>query len=85
MKLVCCSLVLILFAALGGAVNSNQEIVVERATEEEARQVQEVANAFEKRIRETRDAVSLRDLFISDFMRLQMEHENVSRSRQPSV
>ena len=85
MKLVCCSLVLILFAALGGAVNSNQEIVVERATEEEARQVQEVANAFEKRIRETRDAVSLRDLFISDFMRLQMDQENVSRSGEPAV
>jgi hypothetical protein len=45
-------------------------LVVELATEEEARQVQEVADAFERRMRETRDAGLLKDLFLEDFMRL---------------
>jgi hypothetical protein len=48
-------------------------LVVERATEEEARQVQEVTDAFERRMRETRDAASLKDLFLDDFMRLRMK------------
>ena len=92
MRTICCSLSVILFAAFGKAVpvtmqqaNSNQEIVVERATEEEARQVQEVADAFEKRMRETRDVASLSDLFIADFVRLQMEEEKASHPGQPLV
>lgn len=63
------SLCLILFVTL------DQEIQVERATEEEARQVQEVANEFERRMRETRDVESLNDLFLRDYVRLQREEE----------
>ena len=59
-----------------------QEIQVERATEEEARQVQEVANAFERRMRETRDVEALNDLFLSDYVRLQREEEKVSNPGQ---
>lgn len=69
MKTVSFSLCLSLFVTLG------QEIQVERATEEEARQVQEVADAFERRMRETRDVASLNDLFLSDYVRLQREEE----------
>ena len=47
-------------------------LVVERATVEEARQVQEVADAFERRMTETRDAGLLKDLFLDDFMRLRI-------------
>jgi hypothetical protein len=47
--------------------------VVERATEEEARQVQEVSDAFERRMRETRDVALLKDLFLDDFMRLRIK------------
>lgn len=48
-------------------------VVVERATEQEARQVQEVSDAFERRMRETRDVGLLKDLFLEDFMRLRIE------------
>ena len=48
-------------------------IVVERATEDEARQVQEVSDAFERRMTETRDAGLLKDLFLEDFMRLHIK------------
>ena len=71
MKSVSLSLCLSLFLTLG------QEIQVERATEEEARQVQEVADAFERRMRETRDVEALNDLFLSDYVRLQREEEMV--------
>jgi hypothetical protein len=47
--------------------------VVERATEEEARQVQEVSDAFERRMKETRDVALLKDLFLDDFMRLRIK------------
>lgn len=47
-------------------------VVVERATEDEARQVQEVSDAFERRMTETRDVGSLKDLFLADFMRLRI-------------
>lgn len=47
-------------------------IVVERATEQEARQVQEVSDAFERRMKETRDVGLLKDLFLEDFMRLRI-------------
>lgn len=47
-------------------------LVVERATEEEARQVQEVADAFERRMKETRDVSLLKDLFLDDFMRVRI-------------
>lgn len=56
-----------------------QELRVERATEEEARQVQEVAVDFSRRITQTRDAAALKDLFLNHFMRLQIEQENASR------
>lgn len=52
-----------------------QDLQVERATEEEARQVQEVADAFQRRMRETRDVASLNDLFLNDYVRLQREEE----------
>ena len=48
-------------------------LVVERATEEEARQVQEVSDAFERRMKETRDAGLLKDLFLDDFMRVRIK------------
>lgn len=47
--------------------------MVERATEEEARQVQEVSDAFERRMRETRDVGLLKDLFLDDFMHLRIK------------
>lgn len=47
-------------------------LVVERATEEEARQVQEVSDTFERRMRETRDVGLLKDLFLDDFVRLKI-------------
>ena len=56
-------------------ITHGQEIQVERATDEEARQVEEVANAFERRMTETRDVASLSDLFLSDYVRLQREEE----------
>lgn len=54
-----------------------QELHVERPTEEETRQAQEVADKFERVMRETRDAVALQDLFLSDFMRRQIEQEKM--------
>ena len=61
------------------SAHANQDpLVVERATEEEARQVQEVADAFERRMRETRDVGLLKDLFLADFVRLQIEAERTS-------
>jgi hypothetical protein len=71
MKSLACILCLFLLAA--------QEIAVERATEEETRQVHEVADAFERRMRETRDVAALSDLFLDDFVRLQMDEEKASR------
>ncbi len=68
-KIIIFSLCLFLFEAHGA------EIYVERATEEEARQVQQVADAFERRMRETRDVALLNDLFLSDYVRLQREEE----------
>lgn len=61
-----------MFATLGVTIaNANQDpLVVEHASEEEARQVQEVSDAFERRMRETRDVSSLIDLFLDDFIRL---------------
>ncbi|HEU4477140.1 MAG TPA: hypothetical protein VFR80_01400 [Pyrinomonadaceae bacterium] len=57
-----------------GSARANQDpLVVERATEEEARQVQEVSDAFERRMRETRDVGLLKDLFLDDFMRLRIK------------
>jgi hypothetical protein len=48
-------------------------VVVQRATEEDARQVQEVSDAFERRMRETRDVALIKDLFLDDFMRLRIK------------
>lgn len=53
-------------------------LVVEQATDEEARQVQEVSDIFERRMRETRDVGLLKDLFLDDFVRLQVEAEMTS-------
>ena len=65
-------------------VNANQDpLVVERATEDEARQVQTVADTFERKMRETRDVSSLKDLFLHDYMRLQIEAERASNPGQP--
>ena len=58
-------------------------LVVERATEEEARQVQEVSDTFERRMRETRDAASLKDLFLEDFVRLHVNAEMTSYPDKP--
>lgn len=64
---------LIVILCLTFVAHGQDEIQVERATEEEARQVQEVTNTFERRMRETRDVASLNDLFLSDYVRLQRE------------
>lgn len=48
-------------------------LVVQRATDEEAREVQEVSDAFERRMRETRNVALLKDLFLDDFMRLRIK------------
>jgi hypothetical protein len=56
-----------------------QELHVERATEAEARQVQKVADEFARRMTLTRDAGDLKELFLTNFMRLQIEQENASR------
>ena len=77
----CWSLLLIFF----GLFNGTQDIVVERATEEEVRQVQEVSDTFERRMRETRDINSLKDLFLNDFMRLQIEEEKAFRPGQSLI
>jgi hypothetical protein len=60
---------LIFFVSVTSAQLYQDPLVVERATEEEARQVQEVSDAFERRMKETRDAGLLKDLFLEDFMR----------------
>ena len=59
--------------------SGGQELHVERATQDEARQVQEVADDFARRMTQARDAAALKDLFLNDFMRLQIEQENASR------
>lgn len=78
---------LIFFATFGEVapvtIADQDPLVVERATEEEARQVQEVSDAFERRMRETRDVGSLKDLFLNDFMRLQIAAEKTSSPDQP--
>ena len=63
---------LIFLALFGGRV---QEINVVRPTEEDTRRVLELSETFERRMRETRDVGSLKELFISDFMRLHFEEE----------
>ena len=72
----------LIFFAFGASVTTAQvykdPLVVEHATEEEARQVQEVADAFERRMRETRDVGLLKDLFLDDFVRVQMNTEVTS-------
>ena len=75
MKHLVCILCVIFFAA--------QEITLERPTEEETKQVQEIADVFERRMRETRDVAMLNDLFINDYVRLQMDEQKASRARQP--
>ena len=65
---------------LGGALiasaNAHQDpLVVQRATEEEARQVQELSDTFQRQMKETRDVASLKHLFIDDFVRLQVQAE----------
>ena len=57
--------------------------IAQRATDEEARQVQEVSDTFEKRMRETRDVGSLKDLFLDDFMRIQIAAEKDSNPGHP--
>ena len=83
------SLCLIFFDVTGAylcvtIVSANQDpLVVERATEEEARQVQAAADTFERKMRETRDVGSLKDLFLNDYLRLQIEEERASNPGQP--
>ena len=72
---------LFLFAIFSGAIpfasaNANQDpLIVERATEEEARQVQELSDTFQRQMKETRDVASLKHLFRDDFVRLQIQAE----------
>ena len=49
--------------------------MVQRATEEEARQVQELSDTFQRQMKETRDVASLKHLFMDDFVRLQVQAE----------
>lgn len=58
-------------------------LVVERATEEEARQVQEAADAFERRMKETRDVALLKDLFLEDFLRRKRQAKQAADPQQP--
>ena len=66
------------------STTANQDpLVVEHATEEEARQVQEVSDAFERRMRETRDVALLKDLFLDDFLRRQRQARQAADPNQP--
>ena len=82
MRNIALSLLIGFFVSFGKA---DQDILVEYATDQEAHQVQEVSDTFEKRMRETRDVNSLKDLFLNDFMRLQLEHKSRPLVLIPSV
>ena len=58
------------------SAHANQDpLVVERATDEEARQVQELSDTFRRQMKETRDVASLKHLFLDDFVRRQIQAE----------
>lgn len=81
MRLGLCLILFVTFSkTLSVAIThaTQDPLVVERATDEEARQVQEVSDTFERRMRETRDVGLLKDLFVDDFVRLHIEAERTS-------
>ena len=83
MRFICLALWLITLGGSTCVTASQDPLVVERATEEEARQVQEVADAFERRMRETRDVALLKDLFLDGFLRLKRQNTQAADPNQP--
>ena len=63
--------------ALSAAAPQSNE---ERATEMETQEVEKVATAFMKRLQETRDLASLKDLYVDDFIKRKIEFDKVKRS-----
>ena len=83
------SLCLIFFAVAGAyfcvtVVSANQDpLVVERATEEEARQVQAAADTFERKMRETRDC-QLPQGFVSERLHSTPDRRGKSFQSRPT-
>ena len=76
MRSALCFLTLVLLAShthTGPAAAS--QVVDEQPTEQEARDAREVAAAFIKRMKETRDVAALKDLYVDDFLRFRLESE----------
>ena len=79
MSLLRLGLCLVFFLTLSETVSvpfthaTQDPIVVEQVTGGEARQVQEISDTFERRMRETRDVNSVKYLFVEDFMRRQIQ------------
>ena len=79
MRSALCSLPLILFAVHTHTVPAAASQVVEgQPTVQEAREAREVAAAFIRRMRETRDVAALEDLYVDDFLRLRLESAQFS-------
>ena len=81
MRRALCSLTLVLLAHQAYAAPAPaSQVMAGRPTEQEARDACQVAAAFLSRIQETRDVAALKDLYVADFLRRELEMEQVALS-----
>lgn len=69
MRIALCFLVLALLASNTHNITADSQTLREMPTEQEVREAREIATAFIRRIRRTRDIATLKDLYVEDFLR----------------
>lgn len=81
MRKALCFLTLVLLAHQAYAVPAHaSQSMAERPTEQEAREARQVAAAFMSRIQETRDIAAVKDMYVTDFLRRELESERIALS-----